>query len=216
MQCPHNLLVTERGAPADAQVELAQPLSLRRAQALRRGVAQQFFGLGLEFVVEPVEGVLGGVRLARQFLDLLLELLLQIGDAVEDDEPLRYGGALGSPALRELLAARARLAGCEVGPEHFMLTNGSAGAIDAVCCALVQPGDVVLCEAPTFTGTVRTFRGHGAEVVGVPMDTDGVDIEALAREIDRLRRAGRRVVYEALMLTHRTGLRGSSRQGRPR
>lgn len=132
--------------------------------------------------------------------------------AVDDDEPLRYGGAFGSAALREALARRARLEGCDVGAEHFMLANGAAGAIDAVCSALVQPGDVVLCEAPTFMGTIRTFRGHGAEVIGLPMDGEGIDVDAVAAQLTRLRREGRRVplIYVIANFHNPTGIRMST------
>jgi 2-aminoadipate transaminase len=93
----------------------------------------------------------------------------------EDDTPLRYGGGWGFEPLREELAERyTRDRGYPVTADWFLLTNGSAGAIDQVCATLISPGDVVISEAPTFSGTIRTFRGHQAEIHTVPMDDDGM------------------------------------------
>src|SRR5690606_19401081 len=103
----------------------------------------------------------------------LLEAMQRALD-VPDDGPLRYGGGVGLDALREELARRyTRDRGVPVTAEHFTLTNGSAGAIDLVCAAFLSPGDVVISEAPTFSGSLRTFRGHQAEVHSVGMDHEG-------------------------------------------
>ena len=126
-----------------------------------------------------------------------------------DDEALRYGGPAGYEPLRAEIGRRfAGMPGLTLPPEHFMLTNGAAGAIQSVCAALVSPGDVILAEAPTFTGSLRTFRGHGAEVIGVPMDRDGIDTDAVARTIDRLTHDGRRVrlIYTTATYHNPTGV----------
>jgi len=114
--------------------------------------------------------------------------------AQEDDGPLRYGGAVGFEPLRVALAERyTRDRGHHVTPAHFTLTNGSAGAIDLVCAAFLSPGDVVITEAPTFSGSLRTFRGHQAEIVTVPMDHLGMHTEALEETVERLLAQGRRI-----------------------
>lgn len=112
----------------------------------------------------------------------------------EDDAPLRYGGALGFDPLRQLLADRyTRDRGYPVTKDHFLLTNGSAGAIDQVAAALLSPGDVVITEAPTFSGSVRTFRGHQADIVTVGMDDDGMLVDDLEGVIEGLQAQGKRV-----------------------
>ncbi|MEX1021738.1 MAG: PLP-dependent aminotransferase family protein, partial [Dehalococcoidia bacterium] len=112
----------------------------------------------------------------------------------EDDAPLRYGGAMGFDPLRTLLAERyTRDRGYPVTKDHFLLTNGSAGAIDQVAAALISPGDVIITEAPTFSGSVRTFRGHQAEIVSVGMDDDGMLVEDLDGLIEGLHAQGKRV-----------------------
>ncbi len=114
--------------------------------------------------------------------------------SVPDDGPLRYGGGVGYEPLRVALAERyTRDRGLPVGPEHFTLTNGSAGAIDLVCAAFISPGDVVIAEAPTFSGSLRTFRGHQAEVVTVGMDHQGMHTDELEATVERLLAQGKRV-----------------------
>ena len=129
--------------------------------------------------------------------------------AAEDDSPLSYGGGMGYERLRDALAEQyTRDRGMPVEADHFMLTNGSAGAIDAVCSALLEPGDVVVSEAPTFSGTLRTFRGKGAEIVAVSMDGDGLATDELDATMQRLASQGRRVklIYTIANFHNPTGL----------
>ena len=115
---------------------------------------------------------------------------------VEDDGPLRYGGAMGLERLRTQLAERyTRDRGLPVDASHFILENGSAGAIDAVCAALLEAGDVVIAEAPTFSGTLRTFRGKGAEIVSVDMDDDGLITSQVEQAIEAAEAQGKRVKF---------------------
>ena len=95
---------------------------------------------------------------------------------------LTYGGGLGFEGLREQLAERsARELGLAAGADEFMLVNGAAGGIATVCDAMLDPGDVVLVAAPTFSGSVRTMHGHRARVVALPTDADGLDTAVLPR-----------------------------------
>ena len=105
------------------------------------------------------------------------ELLACLERALRDTGALTYGGVLGFEGLREALADRySRLDGLPLGPDNFILNNGSSGSIANVCDAFVEPGDVVLVESPTFSGSLRTMRGHLADIVAVPLhDPDGVE-----------------------------------------
>ena len=108
-------------------------------------------------------------------------------------EALRYGGVPGFEGLREALAERqSRLEGFRLEPGNFIINNGGAGGIDNVCDAFVEPGDVVIVEAPTFSGSLRTIRGHMPEIVPVPVDDDGVLVERVADELSRVEEAGKR------------------------
>ncbi|MCK9486411.1 MAG: PLP-dependent aminotransferase family protein [Dehalococcoidia bacterium] len=145
-------------------------------------------------VVPPITlggGIPDPGSLPRQALMEAMQRALDTGD---DDAPLRYGGAMGYDPLRQLLADRyTRDRGYPVTRDHFLLTNGSAGAIDQVAAALVSPGDVIITEAPTFSGSVRTFRGHQADIVTIGMDDDGMLVDDLEPLIERIHAQGRRV-----------------------
>lgn len=129
--------------------------------------------------------------------ELPADLLLEAAETVlrrETRFALQYGGTHGAPSLREWLAAEhARRDGLPLGPEHVSLTNGAAGALANVCDTFVDPGDVVLVEAPTFPIFVRAARAAGARVEGVPLDAEGIVPADLERALDRARHEGRRV-----------------------
>ena len=109
-------------------------------------------------------------------------------------ETLSYGGVVGYEGLREALADRfSRLDGVALDLENFVINNGSAGSINNICDAFVEPGDVVLVESPTFSGSLRTMRGHMADIVAVPLDEQGLDVDAAAEQIRRAKDAGKRV-----------------------
>jgi 2-aminoadipate transaminase len=151
----------------------------------------------VQSVVTPITlggGIPDPTALPRQGL---IEAMARAVDVI-DDTPLRYGGAFGFEPLREFLAERyTRDRGYPVTADTFLLTNGSAGAIDQVAATLISPGDVVISEAPTFSGSIRTFRGHQAEIHTVPMDDDGMVVEALEPLIAQLKRDGKtiKIIY---------------------
>ena len=67
-----------------------------------------------------------------------------------------------------------------------LITNGAQQGIDLVARVFVDPGDLVLTEAPTFMDALRVFRSHEAEPIGVPVDEEGLQVDALAAILDRL------------------------------
>ena len=81
--------------------------------------------------------------------------------------------------------------GMEVEPDDLLVTTGGQQVIDLVCKTLVDPGDVVIAEAPTYPGAVPVFHSYQADVVQIEMDEDGMRIDVLEAELDRLDAAGR-------------------------
>jgi 2-aminoadipate transaminase len=99
---------------------------------------------------------------------------------------LLYGEVRGYLPLRDLIAARMAARGATVDPADILITNGAQQGIDLVARVFVDPGDLVLTEAPTFMDALRVFRSHEAEPVGLPVDEDGLRVDALAELLDRL------------------------------
>ena len=79
--------------------------------------------------------------------------------------------------------------------ERLLVTTGSQQGLDLVARVLVDPGDVVLVELPTYTGAITAFRNVQAQMVGVPQEADGIDLEALDEVFDRASSQGRRVRF---------------------
>jgi 2-aminoadipate transaminase len=93
---------------------------------------------------------------------------------------LQYGSAQGDPALREGICEVMALEGIHAHPDEVVVTVGSQQALDLITRIFVDPGDVVLAEAPSYVGALGTFASYQARVVHVPMDGDGLVPDALA------------------------------------
>jgi len=105
---------------------------------------------------------------------------------------VRYPGDLGHQGLREVMAGReSAREGVEVPAAHVALMNGSMQAVTLVAEALMEkPGDVIVTEELTYSGTIRAYKGLGAQLVGVPLDEHGMRIDALEDTLEDLHRRG--------------------------
>ena len=77
-------------------------------------------------------------------------------------------------------------------PDDVIVTTGGQQAIDLVCKTLVDPGDVVICEAPTYPGAIPTFSAYQADVVQITIDREGMRVDEMQDTLDQLEAAGRR------------------------
>ena len=107
------------------------------------------------------------------------------------DEPgaaLQYGATEGYNPLREQLATFMQSKGVTgLRADELIVTTGSQQALDLVGKTLLDPQDTVLVESPTFLATIQCFRLYGPTVMGVPVDEDGVDVDALEQMIQQHR-----------------------------
>jgi 2-aminoadipate transaminase len=112
-----------------------------------------------------------------------------------DHNALQYGGTRGYRPLLESLDDILKPRGIVSIVDERLVTTGSQQGLDLVGRVLVDPGDVVLVELPTYTGAITAFVNAQAELVGVPQDADGVNLDALDRTTVRVRASGRRVKF---------------------
>lgn len=110
---------------------------------------------------------------------------------------LQYGEAEGYRPLREWVAADLTQRGVPTASEQVLITNGSQQGIDLLARALLDPGDVVITEQPSYLAALQVFDACEATVRAMPMDDDGVDAEATAAA---LRAPGVKLLY--LMPNH--------------
>ena len=112
-----------------------------------------------------------------------------------DGNVLQYGGTRGYRPLLESLTDVLTSRGITSTLEERILTTGSQQALDLLGRVLLDPGDVVLVELPTYTGAITAFSNVQALLVGVPQDDDGVNLQALDETFQRQTSSGRRVKF---------------------
>jgi 2-aminoadipate transaminase len=104
---------------------------------------------------------------------------------------LQYGPTEGLSVVKKCIRQVMAAEGMEIDADELLVTTGGQQVIDLVCKTLIDPGDVIVCEAPTYPGAVPTFGAYEAEVVQVQMDRDGMRIDELRRTLDELDSLGR-------------------------
>jgi len=92
---------------------------------------------------------------------------------------LQYSSTEGYLPLREFLAADLKRHGIVAGPENVLLTSGSQQALDLIGKLLIDPGDLVVVESPTYVGGLQAFNLYEAEYWGVPVDDEGLQTDML-------------------------------------
>ena len=96
---------------------------------------------------------------------------------------LQYGATEGWPQLREALSGYLANKGIAAKPEQIITTTGSQQGLDLIGKTMINPGDKVIVEGPTFLATIQCFRLYGADIVSAPIDADGVRVDELERLI---------------------------------
>lgn len=115
--------------------------------------------------------------------------------ASRDGSILQYGPTRGYRPLLEVIAGLQRGRGIDTAIEDLLVTTGSQQGLDLVARVLIDPGDVILVELPTYVGAISAFRNAQATMIGVPQEQDGIDLDALDRTFARLAADGRRVKF---------------------
>ena len=107
------------------------------------------------------------------------------------DKALQYGGVLGVPVLiDELLAKLKADQKIEAEPENVIITSGASQAVELIMEALLDRGDIVLAEQPTWSGFNVGVNNMGGVVVPIAIDEQGTDVDLLEAELTRYRDAG--------------------------
>jgi 2-aminoadipate transaminase len=97
----------------------------------------------------------------------------------EPQRAMQYSDVRGTPELAEQVAALSAARGAPEDLDDIVVTTGAAQALTVATRAILRPGDVVACEDPSFVSVLRAIRSAGATVQAVPVDGDGLDVDAL-------------------------------------
>jgi 2-aminoadipate transaminase len=164
-------------------------------RARRAGVAYAGPGSGNDVpqVARPPIAFTGGIPDPAY---LPIEGLIEASERVLREEgavALQYGGAQGYQGLRDWLADHwTKIDGLPLTDQNYTITNGSAHALENVCNTFLRDSDIVIVEAPSFPGSIRAIRAMGAKIESVPMDDDGLVVEALEELLNDIDRRGER------------------------
>ena len=102
-----------------------------------------------------------------------------------DSRALQYTDIAGLPELVEQLVVLSENRGCPEDPSDIVVTTGARQGLTLAARAILRPGDSVACESPTFMGVLESVSAMGTKVVPVPMDEDGLDVDALESLLSR-------------------------------
>ncbi len=110
------------------------------------------------------------------------ELANILAEVADDPAVFQYAPTSGLPGLRDWLAGRLeRLEGQAPAEEELIITSGGIEGLELLGKSLLDQGDVVAVEAPSYLGAIMGFRSFEAEVVGIGVDDQGLDVEAAGR-----------------------------------
>ena len=118
-----------------------------------------------------------------------------------------YPGKLGHEGLRAAMAKReSEREGIQIGADELTLLNGSMQAVTLTAEAFTRPGDTVICEELTYSGTISAYRSLGIEMVGMPVDEDGMRVELLEAKLAELGEARKpKFIYALTTYQNPTG-----------
>src|SRR4029077_16855618 len=128
----------------------------------------------------------GGLPDTSTFPPELVAALFDEGAAHATARALQDGPTEGMAAAVDGVVEVMTTEGTIVDRDEVIITTGGQQVIDLVCKALIDPGDVIVAEAPTYPGAVPTFGAYQADVVQIAIDGEGMPTEELASTLDRL------------------------------
>jgi len=126
------------------------------------------------------------------------KVLGEIAKEILQNQPksVMYTPANGIPELREEIAAFLKKHdNLEVSPENIVLTIGGTGALDLLGRVLIDPGDVIITENPSYINTLLAFEQLGAKIEGVSVDNDGMRVDLLEEKIKELKAKGQKIKF---------------------
>ncbi len=108
---------------------------------------------------------------------------------------LQYSSTEGLTELREFILNWLAEAKEKAGLDNIMITSGSLQGLDLVSKTLLNPGDTLIVELPSYLAALNAFCSYGGEMVGIPIDDEGMKIDILEEILTKLKNDGKKVKF---------------------
>jgi 2-aminoadipate transaminase len=178
-----------RTRPAAHELARYEALFAARTRSMKSSAMREMMALTER---PDVISLAGGLPDTSTFAPELYAKLMSQVAASSTARALQYGPTEGMAVTVDCIVEVMAAEGMLVDPANVIVTTGGQQVIDLVCKALIDPGDVIVAEAPTYPGAIPTFGAYQADVVQIEMDADGMPIDELESTLDRLQTEGRR------------------------
>src|SRR5438309_572564 len=179
-----------RGArPTAHELARYEALFAARTRSMKSSAMREMMALTER---PDVISLAGGLPDTTTFEPELYAKLMSRVAAESTARALQYGPTEGMAAAVDCIVEVMAAEGTSVDPGEVIVTTGGQQVIDLVCKTLIDPGDVIVAEAPTYPGAVPTFGAYQAQVAQIEMDADGMPVNELESALDRLAAEGRR------------------------
>ncbi len=178
-----------RTRPAAHELSRYEALFASRTRGMKSSAMREMMALTER---TDVISLAGGLPDTSTFApELYAKLMAQVA-AESTARALQYGPTEGMAATVDCIVEVMAQEGTLVDHSDVIVTTGGQQVIDLVCKTLIDPGDVIVAEAPTYPGAVPTFSAYQADVEQIEIDADGMPIDALEEKLDHLQAQGRR------------------------
>ncbi len=178
-----------RARPAAHELARYEALFATRTRGMKSSAMREMMALTER---TDVISLAGGLPDTSTFAPELYAKLMAKVAAESTARALQYGPTEGMAATVGCIVEVMAHEGTLVDPSEVIVTTGGQQVIDLVCKTLIDPGDVIVAEAPTYPGAVPMFSAYQADVEQIEIDADGMPIDALENTLDRLHAEGRR------------------------
>ncbi len=164
-----------------------QEIYAQRVHSIRPSAVRILFAAAAR---PDIISLAGGMPHASSFpLQEILEATRKVIEK-EGEIAFQYGSSEGNIELRKFIANFMKDDGIKVYPEDIIITDGAQQALDLVAKIMINPGDPVITEAPSYVGALNAFLSYQSKIIGIPLDDDGLQTEHLPRTLERLKKDG--------------------------
>ncbi len=163
-----------------------------RMTAMRSSAVRDLFAAASR---PDVISLSGGMPDVRRIPTDAVNRALQEALAQDAGTALQYGSSDGVPGLRERIVALMAESGVRVKAADIVVTAGAQQGLDLLAKTLVDPGDTIICEGPTYVGALQAFSAYQPHIVSVEMDEHGMRMDLLEAELAALGPGGAKFIY---------------------